>query len=303
MPTRLARLIENAIRGLRPLTNNMSLEAERAGQDFLGRVETRHIPDGINVVRSDVGDIPAEWFHPEGAADDAAIIYFHGGAYMAGSLVSNRVLALELATSLGMNVLSFEYRLAPENPYPAALVDAMRIYRSVLELDVPAQRISFIGDSAGGGLLCAAALRAKADGIELPSSLVMLSPWVDLTLSGETYETLKDRDPLLTKQKLKRAAEYYVGDADAHDPYISPVFGDFHGFPPALIHVGTHEVLLDDARMLAKAMLRDGAEATIEEWQGMWHVWHAFDIKETRLALKRISEYVCGNMGMSKGDE
>lgn len=303
MPTRLARLIENAIRGLRPLTNNMSLEAERAGQDFLGRVETRHIPDGISVIRSDIGDIPAEWFHPEGAADDAAIIYFHGGAYMAGSLVSNRVLALELATSLGMNVLSFEYRLAPENPYPAALVDAMRIYRSVLELDVPAQRISFIGDSAGGGLLCAAALRAKADGIELPNSLVMLSPWVDLTLSGETYETLKDRDPLLTKQKLKRSAEYYVGDADAHDPYISPVFGDFHGFPPALIHVGTHEVLLDDARMLAKAMLRDGAEATIEEWQGMWHVWHAFDIKETRLALKRISEYVRGNMGMSKGDE
>ena len=94
-----------------------------------------------------------------------------------------------------------------------------------------------------------------------------------------------------------------MGDADAHDPYISPVFGDFHGFPPALIHVGTHEVLLDDARMLAKAMLRDGAEATIEEWQGMWHVWHAFDIKETRLALKRISEYVRGNMGMSKGDE
>ena len=255
------------------------------------------------MIRSDIGDIPAEWFHPEGAADDAAIIYFHGGAYMAGSLVSNRVLALELATSLGMNVLSFEYRLAPENPYPAALVDAMRIYRSVLELDVPAQRMSFIGDSAGGGLLCAAALRAKADGIELPNSLVMLSPWVDLTLSGETYETLKDRDPLLTKQKLKRAAEYYVGDADAHDPYISPVFGDFHGFPPALIHVGTHEVLLDDARMLVKAMLRDGAEATIEEWQGMWHVWHAFDIKETRLALKRISEYVCGNMGMSKGDE
>lgn len=302
MPTTLSEIIRAAIRGLRPITNNLSLESERNGIDFLGKLETRKLPSNVNIIRWDIGDIPAEWFHHESSPEDAVAIYFHGGAYISGSLTSSRVLAVDFVQALQMNVLSFEYRLAPEHPFPAALDDAMKVYKTVLGLGVSPERITFIGDSAGGGLLCAAAIRSRDEGLPLPSSLVMISPWVNLTLSGRTYETMRDKEPLLTIAKLERAVECYTGNKDLKNPYISPVFGDFKGIPPTLIHVGTHELLLDDARTLSTNMARDGVDVTLDEWEGMWHVWHTFDVPETAVALERIADYILTRLGSGEVD-
>ena len=294
MPTTFSKLIRGAMKSLKPIVVNLSLEMERAGTDFLAKGENRRLPAGMNVMRLDVEDIPAEWFLPEGAPHDAAVIYFHGGAYMTGTLMSSRVLAVDFAQATGLNTLSFEYRLAPEHPYPAALEDAYKIYLAAVEWGVPPEGMVFAGDSAGGGLLCALALLLRDKGLALPGGMVMLSPWVDLTMSGESHTLYEDIDPLLTRAKLERAVEYYTGHRDLKNPYISPVFGDFKGFPPALIHVGTNELLLSESQALCEAMRACGVSVTLEEWEGMWHVWHVFDIPETREAMGRIGAFVRG---------
>ena len=296
MPSNVSNILHAAIRGFRPLLNNLSLEMERAGQDLLARNELRKLPENMVVAPVCIGAMQAEWFHTLGATQDEAVIYFHGGAYMAGSIVSNRPLAVDFAQATGRNVLSFEYRLAPEHPYPAALQDAMSAYRYVLDSGVEPNRIAFVGDSAGGGLELCTALLAKHQGMPLPAAIVALSPWTDLTLRGESYTAKQEDDPLLQRSKLNRAVMYYAYGKNLKNPYISPLYGDFTGFPPTLIHVGTEEMLLSDARGLAAAMARDGAQATLEEWEGMWHVWHVFDVPESRQAMERIADLILSHI-------
>lgn len=292
MPSTVSNILQAAIRGFRPLLNNLSLEMERMGQDFLAAAETRTLPENMVVANDCIGHVLAEWFHTLGAPEDEAIVYFHGGAYMSGGIESTRPLAVDFARATGRNVLSFEYRLAPENPYPAALEDAMSVYRYLLSLGLTPDRIAFVGDSAGGGLEVATALKAREEGLPLPAAIAALSPWVDLTLSDESYVENKSVDPLLERRKLLRAAMYYAYGKSLMDPFISPVFADFTGFPPTLIHVGTHEVLLGDARKLHAAMKRDDVDVELSEWEGMWHVWHVFDLPESREAIGRIAEFM-----------
>lgn len=292
MPSRVSNILQAAIRGFRPLLNNLSLEMERIGQDMIAAADTRVLPENVVVASDCVGSVPAEWFHTLGAPEEEAILYFHGGAYMAGTIASTRPLAVDFAQATGRNVLSFEYRLAPENPYPAALEDAMAVYRYMLSLGLCADRIAFVGDSAGGGLALATALKAREEGLLLPAAIVALSPWVDLTLSDESYVENRSVDPLLERRKLLRAVMYYAYGKSLFDPFISPVFANFTGFPPTLIHVGTHEVLLGDSRKLYAAMKRDGVDVELEEWEGMWHVFQVFDIPESRAAIGRIAEFM-----------
>ncbi len=298
MPSNLSNILHAAIRGFRPLLNNLSLEMERAGQDILARNELKKLPENMVVAPVMIGDMKAEWFHTLGGPEDEAVIYFHGGAYMAGSIISNRPLAVDFAQATGRNVLSFEYRLAPEHPYPAALEDAMTAYRYVLNNGVEPKNIAFVGDSAGGGLELATALLAKEQGIELPAAIVALSPWTDLTLRGRSYIEKQASDPLLEREKLIRAVMYYAYGQDLTIPTISPLYGDFTGFPPTLIHVGTDELLLSDAQGLCAAMARDGADVCLEEWEGMWHVWHAFDTIESKEAMERIADFILTKIHM-----
>lgn len=300
MPSPISSILQAAIRGFRPLLNNLSLEMERAGQDMLAQ-EVRQLPENIVVAPDMIGGMRAEWFHTLEAPEDEAVIYYHGGAYMAGSIESNRPLAVDFAEATGRNVLSFEYRLAPEHPYPAALEDGLAAYRHVLGLGICPERIAFVGDSAGGGLEIATALKAREEGLPLPAVIVAVSPWVDLTLSGESYSKNEQKDPLLLKKKLLRAVMYYAYGKYLKDPYISPVFADFQGFPPTLIHVGTREILLSDAQTLAEAMRRDGVDVRLEEWEGMWHVWHVFDIPESHDAMRQIADYLLAKIGNCKG--
>ncbi len=297
MPSKISGVLQAAIRSFRPLLNNLSLEMERAGQDVLASGGLRSLPENMVVAATDINGMRAEWFHTLGAPEDEVIIYYHGGAYMAGSIESNRPLAVDFARATGRNVLSFEYRLAPEHPYPAALEDGLAAYQYVLGLGIEPQRIAFVGDSAGGGLEIAATLRAMELGLPAPAAVVALSPWVDLTLSGESYETNADLDPLLQRNKLVRAVMYYAYGRSLKDPLISPVFADFHGFPPTLIHVGTHELLLSEAQRVAAAMRRDGVEVRLEEWDGMWHVWHVFDLPESAAAIGEIAAYILNRIG------
>ncbi len=301
MPSRVSNILQAAIRGFRPLLNNLSLEMERIGQDIIATADTRVLPENIVVATDCVGSVLAEWFHTLGAPEDEAILYFHGGAYMAGSIASTRPLAVDFAQATGRNVLSFEYRLAPENPYPAALEDAMAVYRHMLSLGLSASRIAFVGDSAGGGLEMATALKAREEGLPLPAAIAALSPWVDLTLSDESYVENKAVDPLLERRKLLRAVMYYAYGKSLFDPFISPVFADFTGFPPTLIHVGTHEVLLGDSRKLYAAMKRDGVDVELSEWEDMWHVFQVFDIPESRAAIGRIAEFMLAHISPDAG--
>lgn len=297
MPSAISQVLQAAIRGFRPLLNNLSLEFERAGQDILARSETRRLPENMVVAPIMIGNMRAEWFHTLGAPEEEAIIYFHGGAYMAGSIESNRVLAVDFAQATGRNVLSFEYRLAPEHPHPAALEDGLAAYTYALGLGLRPQNIAFVGDSAGGGLEIVTALKARDSGLPVPAAIVALSPWTDLTLRGESYTKNEDIDPLLERKKLVRAVMYYAYGQSLTDPYISPLYASFQNFPPALIHVGAHELLLSDARGLAGVMRRDGVDVLLEEWADMWHVWHVFDIPESHKAMREIAAYVLRHIG------
>lgn len=292
MPSPVSNILQAAIRGFRPLLNNLSLEMERTGQDLFAANEVKRLPENMVVASDYIGDMRVEWFHTLGAPEAEAILYFHGGAYMAGSIVSTRPLAVDFAQVTGRNVLSFEYRLAPEHPFPAALEDGYAAYLYMLSLGLSAERIAFAGDSAGGGLELAVALKAREEGTPLPAAIAALSPWVDLTLNDETYTENRWTDPLLERKKLLRAAMYYAYGRYLMDPFISPVFADFTGFPPTLIHVGTHEVLLGDSRRLAASLRRANVDVELQEWEGMWHVWHIFDVPESHAALRGIADFL-----------
>lgn len=188
--------------------------------------------------------------------------------------------------------LAYEYRLAPEFPYPAALEDAAAAYAYLLGQGFAAQDVALCGDSAGGGLTLALTMKLRDEGKELPAALAVLSPWTDLTESLDSHYSNTAADPVISSEELREMALLYAGGADLHTPYISPLYGDFTGFPPTLIHVGSDEVLLDDSRELALRMQAQGVEVDIDVYEGMWHVWHMFDVEEARTAIRKIQWFL-----------
>jgi acetyl esterase/lipase len=223
-------------------------------------------------------------------------LYLHGGAYVSGSLKSHRTLASHIAKVSQVRVLLLDYRLAPEHPFPAALDDALAAFVWIQrELGVQPNRIVIAGDSAGGGLSLATVLRLRDIGHPLPRALVALSPWTDLTFSGESFERLRHKDPFFpTAERLQQAALAYAEQTPLNHPYISPRLADLRGLPDIYIQVGSDEALLSDSVDLANAAINAGVAVRIEEWPGMWHVWQAFCgwMPESRDALNRIGRYI-----------
>jgi epsilon-lactone hydrolase len=219
---------------------------------------------------------PAEWLRPSGVRTDAAVLYLHGGGYVIGSPRSHRHLAAAIARAAGTAALLVDYRLAPEHPFPAALDDALAAYQWLLGRGLVPGRIVVAGDSAGGGLTVATLLAARDRSLPLPAAGVCISPWVDLTCSGATYATKAAVDPIVTRQSVSMMAEAYTGRGDPKAPLVSPLYADLRGLPPLLVHVGSDEVLLDDALGLAERARRAGVDVTLEEWPAMIHVWHWF---------------------------
>ncbi|MEW6441879.1 MAG: alpha/beta hydrolase [bacterium] len=256
------------------------------------------LPEGVRVEAVDAGGVPAERLRAPGAADDAALLYLHGGGYALGSPTSHRHLAAALSAACSASVLCLQYRLAPEDPFPAAVEDAVRGYQWLLAQAIPAGRIAVAGDSAGGGLTVAAFVALRDQGDRLPAAGICLSPWVDLTCTGGSQESKRYRDPIVSRENLLRYGSLYLGDRDAKTPLASPLFADLAKLPPLLIQVGSDEVLLDDAVRLDRRARDAGVESTLEIWEGMIHVWHAFHpmLEEGREAMARIGSYFRSHM-------
>jgi acetyl esterase/lipase len=230
----------------------------------------------------------------EGNQAENVILYFHGGVYVIGYAAATVPLVGDLVRRTGTKAITLEYRLAPEHPYPAAVEDARAAYVGLLAQGIAPGQIALAGESAGAGLAVALLLALREAGVPLPSCGYLMSPYVDLTLSGETLTAKREADPLLTPDGLRARVPDYVGGADAAEPLISPIFADLSGLPPLLIQVGSHEVLLSDAlRLAARAAVSD-VPVTLDVTPGVPHVFQAYAalLDEAGAALDRASDFV-----------
>ncbi len=240
------------------------------------------------------GGVPAEWITAPGADPGRNVLYLHGGGYMIGSIKTHRCLAGWISRAAQARVLIIDYRLAPENPCPAAVEDAVAAYRFMLDSGVNPSRTVVSGDSAGGGLAVATLLAIRDAKLPLPAAAACLSPWVDMEGTGESMQTKAAVDPMVGSGNLGEMAAAYLGGQDPKTPLASPLYADFKGLPPMLIQVGTSEVLLDDSRRLAERARQAGVEVVYEPWENMIHVWQIFVpmLDEAKQAVARIGEYV-----------
>lgn len=250
---------------------------------------------GCTQSRYTIGEAEAELIVAEGVEQrDGAILYLHGGGYAVCSIESHRDLAERLSHAAQASVLLLGYRLAPENPFPAALDDAVAAYQWLLAQGHDPSSLAIAGDSAGGGLALATLLRLKQLGMQLPACSAVLSPWVDLELSGGTMISNADVDPIVHIDALRTWIACYAPGMDVRDPLLSPLHGDFCGLPPLLVQVGEREALLDDALRIADVARAAGVEVEYQYWEGQIHVFQAFGYRlaEARAAIKDIGDFI-----------
>jgi monoterpene epsilon-lactone hydrolase len=224
------------------------------------------------------------------------VLFLHGGGFIIGSSSLYRHFTWRIATAARASVLSVDYRLAPENPFPAALDDALAAYHWLLADGADPRRTTVMGDSAGGGLTLSLLLKLRDTGLPLPAAAAAISPWTDLALSGLSFEANARSDPLISTEQARRFVECYLAGADPRTPYASPLYGEPAGLPPTLIQVGSDEVLRDDAVRMARGMRAAGCRVTLEIWPRMPHVWHLFApiMPEARRAIDRIGTFMIG---------
>jgi acetyl esterase/lipase len=279
-----------------PQPDRVNVDKMRAMQDKVGG----KFPDGVVGTPVDVNGIPAEWIDPPGGTKDAAVLYLHGGGYVAGSIDSHRNLTGHLAQAMGCRVLALHYRLAPENPHPAPVEDSVTAYRWMLDGGLSADRIVVAGDSAGGGLTLATLVSLRDQGLPNPAAAVAISPWVDMEFLGESMKTRADADPMITKAQISQIGELFLAGGDPRDPLAAPLHADLTGLPPILIHVGDAEVLLDDSTRFAAKAEAAGVDVTLEVWPEMVHVWHASAgfVPESDQAIARIAEFARPKIGV-----
>lgn len=255
---------------------------------------SRYVTRGVRIERFEIEGLPAAWLGPKGTSEDKIILYLHGGGYVSGSINTHLILCLPMTQVLKRNILLPQYRLAPEHPFPAALEDALTAYRWLLGQGYHPKHIVLAGDSAGGGLAVSTTLALREAGDPLPAAVICLSPWADLTHSGQSHITKAVIEPVLKTEVLKQWANWYANSTPLTHPLISPVLADFHGFPPLLIQVGSDEILLDDSLKLAEKARADGVDVTLRIWDGLWHVWQALGrlIPESGQAFEQIREFL-----------
>ena len=247
---------------------------QRADYDALG--EQLPPPQDAVVEGADGAPVPSTWVRMPGAAEDAAVLWLHGGGYTIGSPRTYLRLGADLGRGCGLPVLLPDYRLAPEHPHPAAVHDGVAAYRWLLAQGIRPERIALGGDSAGGGLAVATLVALREAGVRLPAAAAVLSPWVDLTLTSSTWQSRKHLDPLVGGHNAPEMAEAYLGGQDPTTPLASPLHADLRGLPPLLVLVGDHEVLLDDARGLERRAREHGVDATLREFPELHHIWPIF---------------------------
>ncbi|HNP35670.1 MAG TPA: alpha/beta hydrolase [Woeseiaceae bacterium] len=248
----------------------------------------------VHVESGQYAGLNVDWLHPANARPGKVLLYWHGGAYIMGSCRSHRALVSHIAKAAGMDALLPEYRLAPEHPYPAAVDDALRVYRALLEDGYRPDDIVVAGDSAGGGLATAMLMALRDAGDPLPAAAALLSPWLDLTGQGESMRSRAQQDPWFRPDDLPEVTRFYCAESQFTDPLVSPVFGDPAGLPPMLIQVGDDEILLSDSERIASNIRKSGGEVELDVWPGMWHVWQMFIglMPESRIAIEQLGQFL-----------
>lgn len=294
MPSFRSRIIQRIMRDAHDaLLTSVSIQERRRRFDAAARRAIR-VPRCVALQSVSAGGVPADWLEPDDAEPGRAILYLHGGAYTIGSPTTHRGLAGRIACAGRARLLLIDYRLAPEHPFPAALDDALAAYAWLLDKGFAPEHLAIGGDSAGGGLTLAAALRLRDSGGPLPAALFLLSPWTDLTFSGDSIKSRAGRDPLLQINAEDWRVQDYTGDQPPTHPYISPLFADHRGLPPTFIQVGSEEILYDDSSRLEAKLTAAGVRNQFEVWDGMWHVFQAFVpyIPEAQEAIERIGAFI-----------
>jgi monoterpene epsilon-lactone hydrolase len=263
--------------------------------DFRTALERSAFPvaEDVRVEPAHIDGVRGTWLSPPCRRDDRAVLYLHGGGYVMGSPTTHGRLAGDIAIAVGVPVFVADYRLAPEHPFPAALEDAVRAYRW-LRGRFGSASIAVVGDSAGGGLTVATLLAIRDRGWPQPATAVCLSPWLDLSLRTYNDESLAALDPISSRHEMAQFAAIYLNSVDAEMPLASPLFADLGGLPPLLIHVGTADLGLHEARLFTERARAAGVDATLEVWLDMVHVWHAFSarVPEAAAAVEGVGSYI-----------
>lgn len=278
---------------VRPSLNpRVPVAVQRRWNESLARAN--RVPAGTTLTPVVLDGVRADRLQHSSGTGRGAIVYLHGGGYSVGSPRTQGVIPAHLARASGATAYVPDYRLAPEHPYPAGLGDALASYRWLLERGADPGRVAFAGDSAGGGLALATALAARDAGLPLPGALALISPWVDLTLSGESVAPERASDAMLTRSWLAWCARGYLAARSPDDPACSPLFADLAGLPPILIQVGTEEILLSDAERLAERAQTAGVAARLSIYEGLGHAFqlHAGALRRSDDAIDELAAFL-----------
>lgn len=252
---------------------------------------------GVSVEETSINGVHAEWLRPKGATEGKVLLYLHGGAYVIGNCATHRNMVSHIAKAARINALVPEYRLAPEHRFPAGIEDAVGVYRFLLAEGIKPEDITIAGDSAGGGLTVATLLSLRHAGDPMPANAVLLSPFLDVTASGESMQTRAEQDPWFKPSDIEVVAGHYCNDeSEATNPLVSPVFAHVAGLPPIYIQVGDDEILLSDSTRFADKLREAGGEVEIDVFPEMWHVFQLFvgKMPEARVAINKIGDYLSG---------
>jgi acetyl esterase/lipase len=251
-------------------------------------------PQGVRFEAVNMGGVPATLVLPEVQDSDLVLVYVHGGAYIVGEPAGYRGIGGNYAKLLGARVYIPDYRLAPEHPFPAAIDDGLRAYEWLLEQGIPARKIAFAGESAGGAMVVSVMVAAKQKGLPLPAAGVAISPWANLEHTGASMTNREGLDPLNTKPLLDLLARTFLAGALPNHPLASPVFADVTGLPPILVQIGENELMLSDAIRLASHLAENRVRVNLEVWPHMPHAWHFFQsfLPEAGQALRESARFI-----------
>jgi epsilon-lactone hydrolase len=255
------------------------------------------VPRAVRITPQQIGGVAGEWVEAETPSwSGATLLYLHGGGYVGCSVETHRPITAGFAQH-GLRVFAPQYRMAPEHLFPAAVEDAVAVYRALIDQGIPAGRIVAGGDSAGGGLALSMVVSLRDAGIALPAAVALFSPWTDLAATGHSLRENDKRCALFHGDTIARAAGYYLGSADPRNPLASPLYADLTGLPPMLIHVGENEVLLDDSRRLAERARAAGVRVDLKIWPVVPHDWPLVPaMPEARQSLREVSSFLCAAM-------
>ncbi len=279
---------------VKPLLRRQGADIElirrRMGADA---TKVKPLPEGIERVVLETEGLSIERISTLSASGDRALLYFHGGGYVLGGSAGHRDLAVELAKAADLSVFLVDYRLAPEHPFPAAVDDALKSYQWLLDEGYAPGQIIIGGDSAGGGLAVSTLLNLKNLGLTGPAAALLLSPWLDLSLSGSSVKTNEDSDVVLSKSVLAAWAEHYLQGRDALAPLASPIYGDLVGLAPVLVHVGSTEILRSDSEDFVDRIIEHDGSAVLKVWDDLPHVFQVLSgrLPEAKASLKLLAEY------------